>query len=349
MPIADLQRQTITEDPPNRETPLPALLEQFTPNDLFYIRSNFSVPPIDLATHRVAVSGRVNAEQSFSLAELKALGTATEIATFECAGNARLSMDPVPAGTAWGWGAASTARFTGVPLRHVLNAAGPNDDVVEIAFEGADHGTLDDGRNIHFERSLPLETALRPDVLLAWQMNGEPLPAENGAPLRLVVPGWYGVASVKWVTHIRALNTPLEAHFQTERYVYSGEQGLADGTPVRRMRVRSLIAQPTDGEALSGAQTTKIAGVAWSGEGEVSAVEVSVDGGETWQPAILGDPPGEGVSRLWHISWTPNQTGSVSILARAQDTAGNRQPRDPVWNELGYGNNLIHEIRVEIR
>ena len=174
MPITHLQRQTITEDPPNRETPLAALLEQFTPNRLFYIRSNFSVPPLDADTHQVTVSGLVNSERSFSLAELKEFGNETEIATFECAGNARLSMDPVPAGTAWGWGAASTARFTGVPLHHVLDSVGLDKTTVEIAFKGADNGTLDDGRSIHFERSLPLATALRPDVLLAWEMNGEP-------------------------------------------------------------------------------------------------------------------------------------------------------------------------------
>ena len=163
------------------------------------------------------------------------------------------------------------------------------------------------------------------------------------------MPGWYGVASVKWVTAIRALSAPLEAHFQTERYVYNGEQGVADGTPVQRMRVRSLIAQPADGDTLTRAETTTVAGVAWSGEGDVATVEVSFDSGETWEPAKLGEPTKEGVARSWSFDWTPSELGPRTILARARDTASNQQPRNPVWNELGYGNNLIHEVKVEVK
>ena len=268
--------------------------------------------------------------------------------TMECAGNGRTRMTPVPPGHPWELGAVSTARFTGVPLRDVLERAGVDGGAVEVAFAGADAGVTETGPPARFERSLPLDRAMDPDVLLAWEMNGEPLPPPHGFPLRLVVPGWYGVASVKWLAEIRVLDAPFDGFFQAERYVYRGEAGVADGTPVTRMRVRALIAQPGEGERLPAGAATEIRGTAWSGEAPVRRVEVSVDGGATWQDARLGDAESPYAAAPWSLAWTPPHAGRHLLLARATDEAGHVQPLEPVWNELGYGNNVVQRVEVEV-
>jgi DMSO/TMAO reductase YedYZ molybdopterin-dependent catalytic subunit len=355
-PLDDLEREVITEHPPNMETPLPALLEELTPRGLFYVRSNFPVPEIDRDSHRLRVAGAVASPLELSLDDLAALardvGKGQETVTLECAGNARKSMEPVPSGTAWGWGAASTGQFAGVPLAAVLEKAGLSSDVVEIAFAGADHGEIPGDRHIHFERSMPLDEALRSEVLLAWTLNGEDLPAENGYPLRLVVPGWYGVASVKWLSRIEALTEPFEGHFQTEKYVYVGEDGTPDGTPVRRMRVRSLIASPEHGARVAVGRPLKIEGVAWSGEAEVTGVEVSTDGGTTWRTAHLGGRRdcalGPGVACSWWLPWAPEEVGTRRLLVRARDARGREQSTEPRWNQHGYGNDLVHGVDVAV-
>lgn len=341
----ELKRTTVTEDPPNRESPLGILLKDLTPAELFYIRSNFSVPQLG-PEHRIDVCGAVDNALSFDLEELRSMESRDVTVTFECAGNARLSMVPVPKGTAWGWGAVSTARFTGVPLREILGPAGVAETAIEVAFRGADRGSLR-GETIAFERSLPLDVALQDDVLVAWKMNGEPLPLENGAPVRVVVPRWYGVASVKWLERIAVLEQPLDAHFQTERYVYVKDPFEADQTPVTAMRVRSLIASPADGARLA-PEELSIEGSAWSGSGAVTAVNISCDGGNTWVEAELGEGDGFGLARRWRLAWTPPGPGRYRLLSRATDAAGHQQPLEPIWNELGYGNNLAHRIEVEV-
>jgi DMSO/TMAO reductase YedYZ molybdopterin-dependent catalytic subunit len=219
---------------------------------------------------------------------------------------------------------------------------------LEVMFVGADAGEVSPDRTVRFERSLPLERAMHPDVLLAWEMNGEPLRPPHGYPLRLVVPGWYGVASVKWITEIRLIDTPLDAHFQTERYIYLGEQGLADGTPVTRMRVRALIVHPAEGEPLPAGAATTVRGTAWSGQAPVTRVEVSVDGGSTWRDADLGTAASFYAAVPWSIDWTPTHAGRHLLLARASDAAGNVQPLEQVWNELGYGNNAVQRLDVQV-
>jgi DMSO/TMAO reductase YedYZ molybdopterin-dependent catalytic subunit len=228
----------------NEEAPLRALAEPLTPTENFYQRTNFLVPEIDRAAWTLAVHGDVRQPLVLGWDELQAMPARTVTVTLECAGNGRTRMTPLPPGHPWDLGAVSTARFTGVPLRDVLERARIGGGAVEVAFAGADAGTTETGRFARFERSLPLDRAMDADVLLAWEMNGEPLPPRHGHPLRLVVPGWYGVASVKWLTEIRVLDAPFDGFFQRERYVYRGEAGVADGTPVTRMRVRALIARP---------------------------------------------------------------------------------------------------------
>ncbi|HEU4882698.1 MAG TPA: sulfite oxidase, partial [Longimicrobium sp.] len=251
------------EAPPlNLEAPLHALVEPITPTDNFYQRTNFLIPEIDAAAWSLSIGGDVRNPLTLTLDDIQAFPARTVTMTMECAGNGRIRLVPLPPGHPWDLGAVSTGTFTGVPLRDVLERAGVGARALEVMFVGADAGEVDPDRTVRFERSLPLERAMHPDVLLAWEMNGEPLRPPHGYPLRLVVPGWYGVASVKWLTEIRLIDTPLDAHFQTERYIYLGEQGLADGTPVTAMRVRALIVQPAEDEPLSAGAATVVRGTA---------------------------------------------------------------------------------------
>jgi DMSO/TMAO reductase YedYZ molybdopterin-dependent catalytic subunit len=198
-----------------------------------------------------------------------------------------------------------------------------------------------------FTRSLPLEIALEADTLLVREMNGAPLTADHGFPLRLVVPGWYGVASVKWLTRITVLRRPLKAFYQTERYVYEGERGTPNGAPVTRMRVRSLVARPAEGAELAGGPV-EIAGSAWSGDAPIREVAVSTDGGATWRLADLKSESPHGVTR-WRLRWDPPGPGEHVIVSRASDAAGRVQPLEPVWNAHGYGNNVVQRVRVTVR
>lgn len=332
----------------NEEAPLRALAQPVTPTAEFYQRSNFLIPEIDPATWSLSVDGLVRRPLALTWNEVRSMPARTVTVTLECAGNGRTLVSPLPPGHPWGLGAVSTAEFTGVPLREVLERAGIGERAVEVMFAGADAGGIGGGRAVRFERSLPLDAALHPDVLLAWEMNGEPLPPRHGYPLRLVVPGWYGVASVKWLTEIRVLGAPFHGHFQTERYIYLGERGTPDGTPVTRMRVRAVIADPSEGDRLSAGVATLVRGTAWSGDAPVTRVEVSADGGATWDDAQLDSTPSIYAAAPWTFVWIPTDPGRHVLLARATDGAGHVQPRYPVWNELGYGNNAVHRVEVDV-
>lgn len=338
----------LEQRPFNAETPLAALAEPITPTPLFYVRNHFDVPRLDPDSWQLRVGGLVEQPLGLSLPELRRFPECTLAVTLECAGNGRARMTPVPPGTPWGYGAAATASFTGTPLTTVVERAGLRPDTVEILFVGADAGDVAPGRPTEFGRSLPVTDALHPDVLLAWEMNGEPLSAAHGSPLRLVVPGWYGVASVKWLVSIEALAAPYGGYFQREKYVYVGERGMSDGMPVRRMRVRAVIARPADGEVVEQGPI-EIAGSAWSGAAPVVRVEVSGDGGRSWSEAELGRPPSSYAASPWRLEWAPPSPGTHTLAARATDDSGNTQPLEPVWNAQGYGNNAVQRVIVQVR
>jgi DMSO/TMAO reductase YedYZ molybdopterin-dependent catalytic subunit len=337
----------VTKDPDNAETPLSALLNDITPLDLVYIRNHFAVPQIDVNawTLDVFVSGENSA--SLSYPELQELPTKTLTITLECAGNGRKSMDPVPKGTAWNYGAISIVEFTGTPLQNVLQKIGVPNDTVEIAFHGADQGEVEPGRNEKYSRSLPLEVALDPNTLLAWEMNQQPLPPQHGYPLRLVVPNWYGMASVKWLKKIEFLSKPFKGFFQNEHYIYVDEEGVEQNSPVRNIRPRSLVIKPGDGTQLSQGET-ELTGIAWSGYGAISQVEVSMDGGNTWSTAELDSPPAEYDVQKWRCKWTPEAAGNYKLISRARDSMGHTQPLLQRQNHLGYGNNGPHSVTISV-
>jgi DMSO/TMAO reductase YedYZ molybdopterin-dependent catalytic subunit len=329
-------------DPLNAETPLTALTgTALVPGDRFYVRNHFGIPDLDPATWRLEVGGLAWSPLSLSLAELRAMPSETAVVTLECAGNGRSELDPPVPGEQWGLGAVGSAAWTGVPLADVLALAAPRPGAWEVVFRGADNG-LAEGRNgpVHFERSLPLRHLASAGGLLAYAMNGQQLPKRHGYPLRLIVPGWYGVASVKWLTGIQLAGQPFDGHFQVDRYHI-------DGQPVTLQAVRSVITQPRPREAFEPGDVV-VRGLAWSGAGPIARVEVSV-GNRPWQAATLtGEQHAHGW-QSWQLRAALTEPGQVIVQARATDTAGRTQPSKPVWNPLGYAANPIHQVMINVR
>ena len=339
--------QTVTDKPYNAETPLKALIGGKTPTGLFYIRNHFEVPSLNADRFNLSINGEITQPIEFSLDQLKIFPEKSITVVMECAGNGRSSMKPQINGTAWNMGAISQAEFTGTPLHNILDKSLLSEQVQEIRFTGADRGKIHSGETENYIRSLPVEIANHPDTMVVWKMNGQDLPPQHGYPLRLIVPGWYGMASVKWLYEITAMSQPFNGFFQSQEYVYIGEEGIPDHTPVTNMRVRSIFTEPDDGAKISG-DNIHITGIAWSGEGNVQKVELSFDGGDNWLPSNLHPSPTTyGVTR-WEFDWHPARTGRHSIIARATDSFGNTQPVQPVWNKGGYGNNGVHQIQISV-
>lgn len=337
----------IRDDPLNAETPIPRLAGgEVTPTELFYLRNNFPIPDIDGESYRLKVGGLVDQPLELSLGELRDLPSETRTLTLECAGNGRSLFAPAAPGEPWGLGAVSTAEWTGVPLSALLDLAGVQRGALEIVFRGADSGSIGGVDGVRFERSLPADRIGETGALLAYAMNGEPLPPPHGYPLRLIVPGWYAVASVKWLTEITVTDRPFEGYFQTTRYWYEWPRaGEDDREPVTLLNVRALIAAPAPGAALPRGETA-IRGVAWSGAAPIARVEVSLNGGP-WQKARLTGEGRAGAWQGWQLVCRLDEPGPLNVRARATDAAGRTQPEQAEWNRLGYGNNSVHCVEAE--
>jgi DMSO/TMAO reductase YedYZ molybdopterin-dependent catalytic subunit/rhodanese-related sulfurtransferase/glyoxylase-like metal-dependent hydrolase (beta-lactamase superfamily II) len=333
-------------DPLNCETSIPALIGGVVmPTARFYVRNHFPAPAIDASSWRLEVTGLVGHPLTLGLHELSRMPSQSHVVTLECAGNGRYAMNPPVDGEPWRLGAVSTAEWTGVPLAEVLDRAGTLPAAREVAFRGADRGVVA-GRpgEIHFERSLTLDTARDSQALLAYAMNGDALPFQHGYPLRLVVPGWYGVASVKWLTTITLVDGPFDAYYQTDKYWYEHDGNRRE--PVTLQRVRALITDPGEGEELSAGETT-VRGVAWSGAAPIAGVEVSINQGLWRQARLIGDRRRHGW-RWWELFTDLTEPGTCSIRARATDLDGHTQPAQPPWNRHGYGNNAIQEVLIQV-
>jgi DMSO/TMAO reductase YedYZ molybdopterin-dependent catalytic subunit len=338
----------------NLELPFPTLEERLVPTNRFYVRSHFPIPAVEAASWRLSIEGEVNKVLTISYDELRALPAKTVMATLECAGNGRARLAPKVKGLLWEQGAVGNATWTGVPLSVLLERAGVPAEALDVIFEGADQGTVSDEPKapgtIHYARSLPLAKARQPEVLVAYLMNGQPLPPEHGFPVRLLVPGWYGMASVKWLSKITVSATPYAGYWQTLEYAYwQREHGLPTLTPVTTMQVKAEIARPALHEAVPAGQPYRVFGAAWAGESEVSRVEVSTDGGQTWQPAQLLDEAVPFAWRLWEFSWTPPATpGRYTLQARATDRAGHTQPISHDPDRRNYMINKIASLEVYV-
>ena len=336
--------------PLNCETSIPALIGGVVmPNAHFYVRNHFPMPRLDPSTWRLAVGGLVDRPLSLSLRELSTMRSETRVVTLECAGNGRTLLDPPTDGEKWNLGAVSTAEWTGVPLGEVLDRAGIKPAAREVLFRGGDAGVVH-GRTeeIRYERSLTLDEARGAEALLAYAMNGEPLPIQHGYPLRLIVPGWYAVTSVKWLTEIEVIGHQFRGQFQTDSYFYEWQrQGEVVREPVTLQRVRALITEPRADDELDRGDVM-IRGVAWSGAAAIARVEVSVGGG-AWQEARLVGERRRHCWQWWELLTRLEQPGRTTVRARATDLAGRSQPEHPEWNRLGYGNNAVPEVPVHVR
>ena len=337
------QRKVVTTVPENSETPLDSVRSWVTPTRLFFVRNHFAVPSLDVAAWRLTVEGRVRQRREWTWEEILDLPERTVFATVECAGNGRSFLAERQAGVQWGAGAVGHAEWTGVPLKLVLERSGLQPDALEVLFEGADIGTEHDHPEpMPFERSLPMAKALHPDTLLSSRMNGELLEPIHGYPLRLFVPGWYGVASVKWLRRIVVVNKAFRGYFQSVKYTVQrqAERGV-ETEIVGPMMPKSEIIRPRAGDVL-GLGGNRFFGVSWAGEDSVSLVEVSTDGGATWNDATLMGPQAPYSWTLWEYFWEADSPGEYTILVRATSSSGRVQPTEHNALNGGY---LIHHSR----
>jgi DMSO/TMAO reductase YedYZ molybdopterin-dependent catalytic subunit len=343
---------TRQQQPKNLETAADQLASFLTPTELFYIRSHFPAPMLDVSAYQLRVDGAVKKPFSLNYDDLRAMPSETRVALLECAGNGRVFMVPQVEGAQWELGAVGNAEWTGVPLRVLLERAGMEEDVCEIVLEGADHGIpvekpIPPGP-ISYSRSIPRDKAIQSEVLIAYQMNGRALPLDHGYPVRAIVPGHYGMASVKWLTHIQAVRAPFHGYWQTSDYGY---WSYLDGKPVRRplgeMKVKSEIVRPSVYETIAPNQIYTVLGAAWAGDTEVTEVSVSTDGGQTWNKAEFLDPAQRHTWRHWKYNWlTPEKPGKYTLLARAKDASGNVQPNQ---HDPNHGTYVIdHPLPIEV-
>ncbi len=337
----------------NHGLPLEALRYPITPPGLHYLLTHYDVPAIDPLAWRLSVSGLVERPLSITLEELRAMPAVEQIVTMECAGNGRARMHDRPVSQPWLEDGVGTARWRGALLWPILAEAGVRADAVEIVFGAGDRG-IELGIEQSYQRSLSVGEALAGDALVVYEMNGEPLFPQHGFPVRLVVPGWYGMASVKWLTSVEAVDRPFRGHHQVVAYVVQKEPG-DEGVPITRMLPRALMIPPGIPGFPARTRTVDpgdcvLEGRAWSGLAPVRSVEVSTDGGATWSPAELDrDLDSPFAWCRWHFSWRPEGPGEVELCCRARDEAGNEQPLRPAENLGGYVNNGVQRVRVTVR
>jgi len=335
----------------NHGMPLEGLRYDLTPVGMHYLLTHFDVPRIDEAEWSLRVTGAVERPMTLSMDEMLGRPAVTRTVTMECAGNGRARLDPRPRSQPWLNEAVGTASWTGTPLAPILEEAGLVEDAVELVFTGADHGRQGDVEH-DYARSLTVEQATRDEVVLAYAINGVPLPPQHGFPLRLVVPGWYGMTSVKWLTSIDAVTEPFEGYQMRAYRLRDAEDD--PGKAVTRMQPRALMVPPGfpdffTRERLLDTGPVTLDGRAWSGGGAVTAVEVSTDGGGTWSLAKLDDS-GDGpyAWQHWSCDWSP-KPGTYDLLVRATDATGATQPVQAAWNHGGFQNNSMQVVRVTVR
>jgi DMSO/TMAO reductase YedYZ molybdopterin-dependent catalytic subunit len=339
-------------EPRNLEAPFAQADSYLTPTALFYIRSHFTAPNVDVASYLLRIDGAVRKPLSLTYETLRAMPSETRVALLECAGNGRVFLIPPAKGAQWELGAVGNAEWTGVPLSALLQQADVEEGACEIVFEGADRGMPTEEPvppgPISYARSLPRDKALQPEILIAYRMNGRDLPQDHGYPVRAIVPGHYGMASVKWLTRIHAVRKPFQGYWQTSDYAYWDD---LDGYPVRRplreMLVKSEIAQPRVYDTVAPNQAYTVLGAAWTGETEVTAVEVSTDGGETWAHAQFLDAARPHAWRRWKCEWrTPSKPGRYTLMSRATDANGHVQPNK---HDPSYGSYVInHPLPIDV-
>ena len=331
--------------------PLEALRYDVTPAGLHYLLTHYDIPAVDPTAWRLTVTGAVARPLSLSLDGLRTRPRATHRVTLECAGNGRARLDPRPVSQPWLDEAVGTAEWTGTPLAGVLADAGAAADAVDVAFTGADHG-IERGVEQDYRRGLALAEALRDDVLLAYEMNGRPLPPQHGAPVRLIVPGWYGMAHVKWLVGVAVLTSEFDGYQNVTSYRVK-QSADEPGEAVTRILPKALLQPPGVPDFQSRVRVldrgaVELTGRAWSGWAPVDAVDLSIDDGVSWRPAELGPQPAPYAWRSWRSTWDA-APGRYELRARAHDAAGREQPVGQAWNRQGMANNHAQRVTVVVR
>jgi DMSO/TMAO reductase YedYZ molybdopterin-dependent catalytic subunit len=337
--------------PEDLETPVGLLNSYITPKELFYVRHHSYAPKVNLADWKLLVDGEVNQALTLTLDDLKKLPKATVTVTLECAGNGRSFYDPPVAGIQWEKGAVGTARFAGARLADVLKKAGAKPTGKYVALNGADKPV---GKQPDFIRNLPMDKALHPDTILAYEMNGEPLPPLHGFPLRAIAPGWEGAYAVKWLSHVQVIDKEHEGFFVKTAYRYPNKRvapGAAvdakDMEPLTGLVVKSFINSPLEGANLKPGRV-RITGFAWAGESSIAKVDVSMDNGASWVQARLGKEREKYTWQSFEYEFAITKPGSYLLMSRAMDLQGRVQPVAPQWNPSGYLWNVIDKVRIHV-
>jgi DMSO/TMAO reductase YedYZ molybdopterin-dependent catalytic subunit len=333
----------------NHSMPLEGLAYPITPIGMHYLLTHFDIPVVDARTWRLSVDGRVRRPREFSLEELQERPAVTLAVTLECAGNGRARLSPRPLSQPWLNEAVGTAEWRGTPLRGILEDAGLLPEASEIVFAGLDRG-IQDGVEHVYERSLRSDEAMREEVLLAYAINGQPLPPQHGFPLRLIVPGWYGMTHVKWLKGITAITEPFQGLQQAVKYHVKRSEHDSP-RPVSRILPRSLMIPPGIPDFLTRTRYLslgrhEVRGRAWSGWGPIRRVEMSTDGGRRWADAQIGQTTSLYAWCEWTFEWDAATPGQYELCSRATDAAGNTQPLDQAWTTEGVCNNAVQRVRV---
>lgn len=342
--------------PPCLETPWHYYRHDLTPNDAFYVRWHLQLIPteVDLRTWRLTVGGHVDRPVQLSMGELRRLEATSVVAVNQCSGNSRGLFEPRVPGAQWTNGAMGNARWTGVRLIDLLRRAGIKNGAVEVSFAGLDRAGLASVPD--FVKSLTIPVAERPDVLVAYEMNGQPLPLLNGFPVRLVVPGWFATYWIKALAAITVLDRPFEGFWMKEAYrIPEANEGLerpdalaAHTVPINVMRIRSFLTSPLPDAQLGAGRAVDVEGIAFDGGDGVRGVEFSSDGGTTWQAATLGADLGRYSFRRWRVQWQPTGPGDYRLQCKATSGSGATQPARAGWNRAGYLRHVIEETRVRV-
>jgi DMSO/TMAO reductase YedYZ molybdopterin-dependent catalytic subunit len=344
--------------PPNYETPLEYFRTAITPNDAFFVRYHLSnIPEVDARTWKIAVGGDgANGQAELTLDDLKRMPAAEVVAVNLCSGNRRGLFQPHVPGVQWSYGAMGCARWKGARLKDVLDRVGLKKEAIEIVFDGADSGVTD--KTPDFIKSIPTWKAVEDTTLIAYEMNGQPLPHLNGFPARIVVPGWTGTYWMKHVVSIMAVTKPESGFWMNPAYrIPLGKfplvarftsQESATNTPITEMVVNSLITNPADGTKVTVGRPVTIGGIAWDGGYGIRTVEVSSDGGKTWATATLGEDLGRFAFRTFSYGFSPNRRGKQTVMARASNTIGQSQTSELIHNPAGYHHNVFHGITLDV-
>jgi sulfite dehydrogenase (cytochrome) subunit A len=349
--------RVVNDRPPCLETPWRYFRHDFTPNEAFYVRSHLQTVPaaIDVKAWRLRIDGAVDRPMELSMDDLRRLRSDDVVAVNQCSGNSRSLFAPRVAGAQWRNGAMGNARWAGAGIAKMLRAAGVRRDAVQVTFDGLDEGPLASVPD--FVKALDIDHALQPEVIVAYSMNGDPLPALNGFPARLVVPGWYATYWVKALHKITVLPHRFDGYWMAKAYkIPANPNGVEDPSakltdhliPINRMIVRSFVTTPEPGSTVPAGRTVLVEGIAFDGGSGIRGVEFSADGGSTWAGTVLGDDLGRYSFRRWRYRWTPASRGNHRLLCRATAGDGQVQPDKAGWNRNGFMRNAVEEMTVHV-